>query len=32
MENTINASKVFDYINETEKLIRPYYSVENKEE
>lgn len=32
MTNTINASKVFDYINETEKLIRPYYSVENKEE
>lgn len=31
MANTINASKVFDYINETEKLIRPYYSVENKE-
>lgn len=31
MKNTINASKVFDYINETEKLIRPYYTVENKE-
>ena len=31
MKNTINASKVFDYINETEKLIRPYYTIENKE-
>lgn len=31
MKNTINASKVFDYINETEKLIRPYYAIENKE-
>lgn len=31
MNNTVNASKLFDYINETENLIRPYYSVENEE-
>lgn len=31
MNNTINASKLFDYINETENLIRPYYTVENEE-
>lgn len=30
MNNTVNASKLFDYINETENLIRPYYSVENE--
>lgn len=30
MNNTVNASKLFDYINETESLIRPYYSVENE--
>lgn len=31
MNNTINTSKLFDYINETENLIRPYYTVENEE-
>lgn len=29
--NTINISKFINYINNTEILIRPYYSIENKE-
>lgn len=32
MENTINYGKLVDYIDRTEKLIRPYYSVENPKE
>ena len=31
MSNSVNVSKMLDYIDETEKLMRPYYSVEKKE-
>jgi hypothetical protein len=31
MENTINIGKMIDYIDKTEKLIRPYYAVEKVE-
>ena len=31
MDNTVNVSKLIEYINETEKLIRPYYPIEQKE-
>lgn len=31
MSNSVNISKMLDYIDETEKLMRPYYSVEKKE-
>ena len=31
VDNTIIAGKFIDYIDKTEKLIRPYYAVEKKE-
>ena len=31
MDNTINIGKFIDYINKTEKLIRPYYPIDNNE-
>ena len=31
MENTIKVSRLIDYINNTEKLIRPYYPIKQKE-
>ena len=32
LTNTIIIGKLINYINSSEKLIRPYYSIEKKEE